>query len=92
MTEKIVTQHPEAGKRGVRIDRSKYDLLRSAIIELLREHSEMKPMALYESAAEKLEGQMEGSIKWYAVTVKLDMEAKGEVIHDRKRGRVQLQP
>ena len=46
----------------------------------------MKPMKMFEAVADHLEGQMEGSIGWYAVTVKLDMEARGQIEHDRKKG------
>jgi len=88
--EKILTLHPDPEKKGVNISRAKYDLVKSGIFAILGETSEMKPMKLFEAVAEYLEGQMEGSIAWYAVSVKLDMEARGEIKHDRKKGLVWL--
>ena len=87
--EKILTRHP-AGKRGVNIDRVKYDLVKRGINEVLKESKSMKPMQMLNAVAEHLKGQMEGSIQWYAETVKLDMEAHGELIHDRKKGLLNL--
>lgn len=83
---KIQTLHPDPDKKGVNIDRAKYDLVRSGIIDVLSQRGKMKPMALFDGVADHLKGQMDGSIKWYAVTVKLDMEARGEIEHDRKKG------
>lgn len=85
MTEKILTQHPQ-GKKGVNIDKAKYDLVRSGIMTVLEREIKMKPMNLFESVAVELQGQMDGSIAWYAVSVKLDMEARGLITHDRKKG------
>ncbi len=86
MTEKIQTLHPDPAKKGVNIDLTKYELVKSGILQVLGVGGRMKPMALFEGVAEYLMGQMEGSIKWYAVSVKLDMEARGEIEHDRKKG------
>lgn len=86
MTVKIQTLHPDPAKKGVNIDRAKFDLVRNGIFEVLGATEKMKPMKLFESVAEHLEGQMDGSISWYAVSVKLDMEARGEIEHDRKKG------
>ncbi len=83
--QKIQTLHPQ-GKKAVRIDRAKYDPIRETIIEILQETSQMKPMKLLHTVADRLEGQIQGSIAWYAETVKLDMEARGELEHDRKQG------
>lgn len=86
MTEKIQTLHPDPSKTGVNIDRAKFDLVRSGVTAVLSEHEKMKPMKLFEAVADHLSGQMDGSIAWYAVSVKLDMESRGEIEHDRKKG------
>ena len=86
MTEKIKTLHPDPEKNGVNIEREKYDLVRGGIVHVLRANDKIKPMKLFDTVAEHLAGQMDGSIKWYAVSVKLDMEARGEIEHDRKKG------
>lgn len=86
MSAKIQTLHPDPAKKGVNIDRMKYDLVRKGTFHVLGQAETMKPMALFEGVAAHLKGQMDGSIKWYAVSVKLDMEARGEIEHDRKKG------
>ena len=86
MTEKIQTLHPDPAKKGVNIDRAKYDLVRNGVESVLSAQGKMKPMNLFDGVADHLKGQMEGSITWYAVSVKLDMEARGEIEHDRKKG------
>ena len=77
MEDKIQTLHPK-GKNGVRIDKAKYETMRAAILEVLAEG----PCAftpLTEKIAQKLAGSFSGSISWYAVTVKQDLEARGIV-------------
>ncbi len=86
MTDKIRTLHPDPTKKGVNIDRAKYDLVRRGTLEVLGRQETMKPMKLFEAVADHLKSQMDGSIAWYAVSVKLDMEARGEIEHDRKKG------
>ena len=90
MSEKIRTLHPDPAKQGVNIDRAKYDLVRGGIEAVLGQNETMKPMKMFNAVAEHLAGQMEGSIAWYAVSVKLDMEARGEIEHDRKKGILHL--
>ena len=90
MSEKIKTLHPDPAKQGVNIDRAKYDLVRGGIETVLAENGTMKPMKLFDAVADHLKGQMDGSITWYAVSVKLDMEARGEIAHDRKKGLLRL--
>jgi len=90
MNDKIQTLHPDPAKKGVNIARVKYDLVRQGTFEVLRQHETIKPMKLFEAVADHLKGQMDGSIKWYAVSVKLDMEARGEIEHDRKKGLCRL--
>ena len=90
MSNKIRTLHPDPAKQGVNIDRAKYDLVRGGIEAVLAENTTMKPMKLFQAVADHLKGQMEGSIAWYAVSVKLDMEARGEIAHDRKKGVLHL--
>jgi hypothetical protein len=79
MTEKIQTRHPEKGKQGVNISKQKYDLIRGTILSSLRANDEMTFRALTEDVEAKLAGRFEGSIPWYVTTVKLDLEARGEI-------------
>ena len=78
MAEKIMTLHP-AGKAGVNIDRGKYDTVREAILQSLHEHGTLTFGDLTEEVRGKLEGTFAGSISWYVTTVKLDLEARGEI-------------
>ncbi len=76
MEEKIRTKHPEAGKRGVHISRAKYDQVRRAIESALRAGGELTFAELGAKVEKKLTGKFEGSIMWYYVSVKLDLEAR----------------
>ena len=78
MSEKILTLHP-AGKAGVNIDKQKYDTVREAIILSLREHDTLSFGELTAEVRKRLEGTFAGSISWYVTTVKLDLEARGEI-------------
>ncbi len=77
MDDRIITQHPEEGKQGVNIDRNKYELLRDEILTVIGTFGEISFSELVEVVNEKLTGKFDGSISWYLVTVKLDLEARG---------------
>lgn len=79
MEDRILTQHPEEGKSGVNISKRKYDVTREAILESLRANEEMTFKDLTEDVRRKLEGRFDGSISWYVTTVKLDLEARGQI-------------
>ncbi len=78
MDKRILTQHPE-GKQGVNISQPKYDLVRKTILSLLRRRKQMTFAGLVQAAGQELGGQFEGSVSWYVTTVKLDLEARGEI-------------
>jgi hypothetical protein len=80
MEEKIQTRNPLPGKKGVNISRDKYDTIRSAIYDILDEKEEMTFMGLADAVEERLRGRFEGSVGWYYTTVKLDLEARGEIV------------
>jgi hypothetical protein len=77
--EKIETLHPDPSKQGVNISRAKYDLIRETILDLIRDRGEITFADLTTQCKEQLAGRFEGSIPWYVVTVKLDLEARGEI-------------
>lgn len=83
---RILTLHPE-GKAGVNISKEKYNQLHKAIIEMLSEKGIVGFSEGMEWMKMKLEGQFEGSIAWYYTTVKLDMEARGELIRMKTKGK-----
>lgn len=77
MSDRIMTLHP-AGKEGVNIERSKYDAIRTAILDVLREQPGIQFKDLPTEIGRKLP-DFDGSIGWYTTTVKLDLEARGEI-------------
>lgn len=80
LVDKVLTLHPQ-GKKGVRIDAARYELVRQAIREALPAPMRFDDFA---KAAIANLGEFDGSPVWYIETVKLDLEARGEIVHDRK--------
>jgi hypothetical protein len=78
MKDTICTLHPEK-KQGVNISRQKYQVIRGAILSTLRQHKEMPFMKLSRAVEDQVRGSFEGSVMWYVTTVKLDLEARGEI-------------
>ncbi len=75
MDDRIMTLHP-AGKQGVRIDRDKYEAVKSAILAVVGD--EATPFqGLVERVGVVLGDSFTGSVGWYTTTVKLDLEARG---------------
>jgi hypothetical protein len=78
MKDMIRTLHPEK-KQGVNISKEKYEIIRKAIFSVLKQNKEMTFMKLARAVEKEVRGTFEGSVTWYVTTVKLDMEARGEV-------------
>lgn len=78
MKDMIRTLHPEK-KQGVNISREKYEVIRKAILCVLQEKKEMTFMKLSRAVEKEVNGNFDGSVMWYVTTVKLDMEARGEI-------------
>ena len=72
---KILTQHP-LGKKGVNIGKEKYDLIRSQIVACLEGGAELTYTEMTNAVVTAVDGRFEGSINWYTVVVKLDLEAR----------------
>lgn len=77
-TDKILTLHPQ-GKAGVNILRRRYETIRTFILDTLREAGDMTYQDLNDRAVEELQPTFDGKVPWYLVTVKLDLEARGEI-------------
>jgi hypothetical protein len=71
---KIQTKHP-AGKTGRSISREKYDVVKGAIMTILRGR-ELTHTELMSALNQKLRKGFDGNISWYGETVKLDLEAR----------------
>ena len=78
MRDTIRTLHPQK-KQGVNISRQKYEIIREAILCVLKTEKEITFMKLSRAVEKEVNGNFEGSVTWYVTTVKLDMEARGEV-------------
>ena len=78
MKDTIHTLHP-AKKQGVNISREKYDVIRNAILCVLQAQKEMPFMKLSRAVEKEVNGNFDGSVMWYVTTVKLDMDARGEL-------------
>ena len=89
--EKIMTLHP-AGKQGMNISKAKYEVMAEAIRVALSAQGEMTFKELNAAVGEQLEGDFDGSIGWYCISVKLDLEARGvlERLADSKPQRIRL--
>lgn len=85
----ILTLHPQ-GKKGVNILLRRYELTTKALLDTLSQYSPLSPMDLYEKAAEQLASLLDGKPLWYAVTVKLDLEARGILKTVREKGRAKI--
>lgn len=78
MKDLVKTLHPQK-KQGVNISRDKYEIIRKAIMSELRANREMTFMKLSRAVEKEVRGNFNGSVMWYVTTVKLDLEARGEI-------------
>jgi hypothetical protein len=78
MKDMIRTLHPE-NKQGVNISREKYEMIHEAILCVLQARKEITFMNLSRAVEKEVNGKFDGSVTWYVTTVKLDMEARGEL-------------
>ena len=78
MKDTIRTLHPQK-KQGVKISREKYEMIRKAILCVLETEKEISFMNLSRAVEKEVNGNFEGSVTWYVTTVKLDLEARGQI-------------
>ena len=78
MKDTIRTLPPEK-KQGVKISREKYEIIRKAILCVLQAEKEITFMNLSRAVEKEVNGNFEGSVTWYVTTVKLDLEARGQI-------------
>lgn len=77
--EYVETINPEPRKQGVRIEKSKYEMIRGAILKNLRAYGKLSFTRLGNLLEEQLLKTFDGSVMWYYTTVKLDLEARGVI-------------
>ena len=75
--ERFHCLHPQ-GKQGVNILRSKYEAVRDAILQVVEAEGVMYWSDLTDRCATLLP-DFEGSLGWYVISVKLDLEARGVI-------------
>ncbi len=85
---KTLTLHPQ-GKNGVNIATAKYEQVRDAILASLSASGPVTHAEFLKDVQVRLEG-FDGSINWYVETVKLDLEARDLITHDRKSRLINL--
>ncbi len=73
--EKIATLHPTPGKVNKVIAKSKYDFIRSQLLDILK-NAELTHTELMESLYASVKDNFEGGVQWYGEVVKLDLEAR----------------
>jgi len=77
--ELFLTVQPEPATQSVRIDQAKYQAVQEAITQNLRRYGSLTFTQLGALVEEQLQAAFTGSVTWYYTTVKLDMEARGEI-------------
>lgn len=84
---KILTLNPDPNKKGVSIDKTRYDFIRKNILDLLRDEGLMGAVALVNQMDMRLGGDSKVgySIGWYTTAIRLDLEARSQVVYDRSK-------
>jgi hypothetical protein len=72
---KIQTLHPESGKQNKAISLEKYEIIKSAILEILQNNS-LTHTELMQAIHNLVNPYFSGNAHWYGETVKLDLEAR----------------
>jgi hypothetical protein len=82
MLEKIKLLHP-AGKKAISMDKVKYDIIKTQLLKFLKStkaatHTEIQTAIEDEFRKNKI--KFEGALDWHTEWVKLDLEARKEII------------
>jgi hypothetical protein len=93
MTDKVACRTPAEGRDGVtNIPTWKFDLIRGHILDLLKDgpmvYNDVRDAVgarLSEDEAARL-----GKLGWHAITVKLEMEVRGEIERVKAKGPQQI--
>ena len=75
MEEKLQTLHPHC-KQCVNILKRRYDQIKDAILQLLRDEGEVTYQYLSDKRVDEMSASFDGKVAWYVVTVKLDLEVR----------------
>ncbi|MAW61549.1 MAG: hypothetical protein CMJ94_12030 [Planctomycetes bacterium] len=88
--ERFQTLHPDPGKQGENIVKWKYEAVRAALLQQIPDQGEGAlfselPDGVRKALSPKQLDEL-GSVSWYVTTVKLDLEARGEIRRVSGRG------
>ena len=76
--KKVQTLSPIIGSGGTRISKTKYDAYKKAILKVVPKSNDgIAFKELPKAVKRQLPKSIEGSVNWYTVCVKLDLEARG---------------
>ncbi len=78
MMTSITAVFPGTGG-AAEIDRVKYQSIHDAIVATLKEHGPASMIELFDGVRTHLPSDFKGPVQWYTFSVKLDMEARGEL-------------
>jgi len=91
---KTLCRTPTPGKKPTRIDTWKFKIIRTAILEILSKNGDgifFKDLAnLVKEKIPHSQLNKIGSLKWYTICVKLEMEVRNEIIRIPKSQPQQL--
>jgi hypothetical protein len=78
----VRTMHPYQ-RYGVRMNAEVYDVIRQFILNLLTKEEEITIEAFHEETHKQFNNLLGENTGWFVYHVKLDLEAKGLIIHQR---------
>lgn len=80
----ILTLRPD-GRPGIRMTKEDYTLLADFIVSCMQKHKELTIQELIDTAALEFDQKFRSNTGWYALAVKLDLQARGRIKIVQKR-------
>ena len=80
----MVTLRPD-GRPGVRMTRDDYNLLAEFILSQMQKYKEITIQELIEITEQEFASKFLSNTGWYALSVKLDLQAQGKIKSVQKR-------
>jgi hypothetical protein len=82
-TEKTLCRTPRPGSKAKHIEQNKFDFVRKAILRVVPRNGNGVPFGELATMVKKQLTRAEldslGSVSWYATTVKLELEVRGDI-------------
>ena|SRR5687767_2185146 len=80
----MITLRPD-GRPGIRMTREDYNLLAEFILSHMHKYKEITIQELLETAESEFTSKFLSNTGWYALSVKLDLQARGKIKIVQKR-------